>query len=81
MPPVVITEDRPGSKRGAETREFGGPERIRNALDRELVRGDEIAEQDDNIRTQLIGGIHHVAHMRKQHVWAASMKVRDHRNG
>jgi hypothetical protein len=81
IPPIVITEDRPGAKRCAKTREFCRPEQVLHANARELIAGDEIPEQDDKIGAQLVGGIHHVAHMRKQHVRSAGMKVRDHRNG
>ena len=80
VPPIVIAEDRPGAERRTETREFGRPERVRHALGREPVPGDEIAEQDNEIGLQPIGGVDHVANVRERHVGPAGVEVRDHRN-
>ena len=73
VPPIVIAEDRPGSERSLEPRQFGRPDRIGDRLGLEAVPRYEIAEQDDEIGLQRIGGVDHL-----RECAAASCRARRH---
>ena len=81
VPPIVIAEDGPNSERSVKPRQFGRPDRIGDSLVRKPVRRDIIAEQNDKIGAQQIGGIDHLPNVRQPHVGSAGVKIGDHRDG
>ena len=81
VPPIVIAEDRPNSERSFEPRQFGRPDRIGDPLIRKAVGRDVVAEQNDKIGAQQIGGIDDLPNVRQRHVRSAGVKVGDHRDG
>ena len=81
VPPVVIAEDRPGAERGVKPRQFHRPLDLRHLLGGEAVARDIVAEKDDEIRFQAIGGIDDLANVLQHHVRSAGMQIGDHGDG
>ena len=81
VPPVMIAEDRPDAERSLKPRKLGRQSSVGQALGLEPVPRDVVAEQDDEVGIQSIGGVDHVLHVRHQHIRPAGMEVGDHGDG
>ena len=51
---------------------------MRHALGHETMGGEKIAEHDDEIAAERVGGIDHLPHALTPHIGAAGVQVGDH---
>ena len=77
----MVAEDRPGAERRRKPRKFGRPDSVGHTLAHDPIRRGVIAEQDDDIGFQRVGGIDHVANVRERHIRTTGMQVGDHGHG
>jgi hypothetical protein len=80
VPPIMVAQYRPGSERRGKPRKFGCPRRVGNSCREAVCRG-VIAQQNDDVGFQGVGGVDDTADMQQRHVRSAGVNVGDDGDG